>query len=776
MGSDYQFNRTDPVTISRVTNNTLVEIQRLIGTYGKTDGAIQEVLAEGTLKGQDIEAYKKNVLEPTMKYMDGTLRSVHDEVARTVLGVGKTTTPPVNLDDTPLTDLTVTGYFQWHEAIIQAALQKLFNTPIGDWPAIELESMGGVVGIAIGHIPIGNSTLGDEATKAIFSQFMGHFDQHFYDAIRGTPWRELMEGNQPWNPDNWAQEWSVIPIVGQIVGGIADLMAHVTNKIFGIDDILRKAKDWLNMLDGKCATALTEITGEYLGVAGWHPVNPGAATNPGAGIPSGYIPAALGAAVGAGLGAASGGTGGGDGGYGGGSGSGGGTGGGSGSGGDTGGGTGGGSGSGGGLGSGGLGSVGGGLGAASAFPRPTLASTWGDNLPAQFPQPQNMEDLAQEMIRRQGGRHHLLLITHFGPRDANNWLVTIPDRGNDNYIQDPGDPGDPHANSIGGADGLTGTDLNGSALMATGQPAVSSTTTTSATDQSTGLASAVPGSHDVDTYLNNDQSIKLELGGTLSPYGQFVAQAVQQYCTSQIASSAASSAALDVNGGLGVDPLSLSGLGALGALTRQQSQPGAAQPPNGPPTSPQNPAQLWLAGQGLGGMVAQNLASAKPFPGDNPGIAPVHIVKGVIAFGAPAVGALAKGVIYDLFRIKGDRIGDIPVDSVGVNDDRSKDIHQLDNPFVSPPWQTTDSSKPDFVKNPNDPETIHNGYADSEQLKQMKLPFDITGNGGIWGPTYVVPIPQSPDAGASGGASDPTAVGVGVPAGIGSSGLAGLGG
>lgn len=749
MASEYQFNRTDPATISKVANNSLAEIDQLIGSYKTINGAIQEVLAEGTLKGQDIDAYKKSVLAPTMSYMDSALHGVQSDLELTMFGATQNAClpmPVVNLDDIPQTDLTRAGYVQWHEAIINAALQKILATPIGDWPALDLESVLGPAGVALGHIPDGHgSNLGDDLIQRIDSA-LGDADHHLYDAIRGTPWREMMEGNQAWNPDDWQQQWGTVPLIGfatGLVGGLDGLIAHATNKVFGIDDILSKAKDWLNMLETSCATKLQDIVNDYLNPAGWHPVSPSSAQGS-----SVYGGAGLG--LGAGLPVLGGGDGGG-----------------SGGGGDGGGGNGGGDG----------GGSGGGPGE-PGFPPPSLGATWGDNLPQQFPQPQDMADLAKELIRRQGGRHHLLLITHFGPREGNNWLVTIPDRGNDNYIQDPGDPGDSGAsggdgNLAGAGDGSA--TLDASATGATGATGIDPATTS--TGPGTGTGS------DVDAYLNNDQAIKTELGGTLSPYGQFVAQAIQQYCTSQIASSAASSAALAVNGGLSADP-TMAGQppimypGTLGAQIGQQTPPNAAQPPDGPPTSPQHPAQLWLAGQGLGGMVAQNLAAAKPFPGDNPNLAPAHVVKAVIAFGAPAVGALAKGVVYDLFRIKGDRLGDIPVDAVGVNDARTKDVHQLDNPFTSPPWQSSDPNKPNYVKNPNDPATIHNGYADSDELQKINLPFDITGNGGAWGPTYVVPIPQSSGslAAAMGtgtsATSDPAAVGT-LSAGTGTSGIGG---
>jgi hypothetical protein len=167
-------------------------------------------------------------------------------------------------------------------------------------------------------------------------------------------------------------------------------------------------------------------------------------------------------------------------------------------------------------------------------------------------------------------------------------------------------------------------------------------------------------------------------------------------------------------------------------------------------------------GQGLGGLVAQNLSAAKPFPGDNPNLGPAHIVKSIVAFGAPIIGKKIAGVAYEFFKIKGDKLGDVPLDSVGVNDDRVKDVKELANPFTAPPWQTSDPKAKNYVKDPNDPSLIHNAYADSDQLKNTKLPFDITGNGGAWGPTYVVVIPpSSPTPGPMSASGAPVASGVG---------------
>ena len=95
-------------------------------------------------------------------------------------------------------------------------------------------------------------------------------------------------------------------------------------------------------------------------------------------------------------------------------------------------------GSGGGVG-GGTGGFGGGIGHGAPVPVAALAGTWLDKPGAtnQFPEPQNMEDIAKEVIRSQGGKFRLLLLTRFGRHDQNNWLVTIPDQGNNNPTQDP---------------------------------------------------------------------------------------------------------------------------------------------------------------------------------------------------------------------------------------------------------------------------------------------------------------------------------------------------
>ncbi len=315
-----------------------------------------------------------------------------------------------------------------------------------------------------------------------------------------------------------------------------------------------------------------------------------------------------------------------------------------------------------------------------------------------FPEPKNMGDIAREIIRKQDGNNHYLLITRFGQHDQNNWLVTIPDVGTNNSIQDPGDPGTKISSPVG-SPGVAPSS-GGSASTATPTPSSSSTATIP-------LASgAGTPSSDPNSYLNNSQNAQLEFRGQVSPYGEFVAQAVQQYCS--------------------------------------------PTPPDAP-TSPAHPAMLWLAGHGLGGMAAQNLAAKAPFPGDNPATGHTHIVKGVIGFGSPVVGADAKGVDYDLYDIPGDRVGDIPVNS-GVNDQRTASIHQLTNPFLSPPWQSTNPNGNDYVKNPTDPATIHSGYADSSELTKAQLPFQISGKGVTWGPTYVIPIPQTL-AGTTHGAS-----------------------
>ena len=330
-------------------------------------------------------------------------------------------------------------------------------------------------------------------------------------------------------------------------------------------------------------------------------------------------------------------------------------------------------------------------------PAAALAGTWLDKPGAtnQFPEPKNMEDIAKEVIRSQGGKFRLLLLTRFGRHDQNNWLVTIPDQGNNNPTQDPGDPGikpdlgadTQNGGSPLGAMGALGATPGGSLLPSSG---AGNTLPTPATPT------------DPNSFLNNAQATQSEFSGKLSTYGQFVAQAIQQYCS-----------------------------------------------PKSPdqPTSPLHPAELWLVGHGLGGMVAQNLASQAPFPGDNAHLSGAHVVKSVVAFGCPIVGVAAKGVSYDYYEIAGDRVGDIPVAS-GVNDSRSHDIHTLGNPFTSPPWQSSNPGAPDYVKDPNDPAVIHGGYADSDQLSKIKLPFQILA-GGVWGPTYVVAIPPTPGAQAT---------------------------
>jgi hypothetical protein len=353
---------------------------------------------------------------------------------------------------------------------------------------------------------------------------------------------------------------------------------------------------------------------------------------------------------------------------------------------------------------------------------------WPDNSPDQFPEPSNLEDVAREIIRKQNGGNRLLLITHFGPPNANTWLVTIADRGNSNFTQDPGDPGSA-ASGMSGGNGATVTGA-GSTLPGAYGPSLSGSN----------------GTGNPDAYVNNTQSVKLELGGALSPYGRFVAESIQQYCTLQSSTTA--------TGARNYSSSSLVGSDAGSILSRlsPSALSGSATTLSGPPTSPQNPALLWLIGHGLGGMVAQNLASQVPFPGDNPNLGPAHIVKGVIALGAPIVGTIAKRVVYSFFKMPGDRIGDIPVDAVGVNDARTKDVHMLSNPFLTPPWQSQDPSKPEYVKDPRDPATIHSAYADSPALAKVKLPFAL--KKGQWGPTYVVVIPATPTTTGSGTSSN----------------------
>lgn len=401
------------------------------------------------------------------------------------------------------------------------------------------------------------------------------------------------------------------------------------------------------------------------------------------------------------------------------------------------------------------GSGGGSGGFGGPIPAPTIATTWSDTQPDQFPQPQNMEDIASEIIRRQGGRHHLMLITHYGAPDQNTWLVTLPDRGNENFTQDPGDPGGYHDNfsatsgSDGGslASGTSGMSLTGS-TTASGASAAGS----DASNLSPGMFTD-SGTGDADTYLNNTQAIRTELAGRLSPYGQFAAEAIQKYCTSQPPDQ--SGAAQD-----GGAPLAQAGPGAgasdlggvMGNILNGAMQ-ATAPKLTCPPTSPQSPAHIMLAGHGLGGMVAQNLAAQKPFPGDNPNLSPAHVISGVLAFGAPIVGKYVPGISYNFFNMPGDRVGDIPVDTVGVNDQRAQDVQKLTNPFLSSPWQSTDPTKPNYVKDPNDPQVLHSAYADSDALKNTKLPFDLKG-AGRWGPTYVVVIPQvSTSVGSDTGAS-----------------------
>ena len=710
----YQFKHVEHHTVMSVAQDLDTCFATMLDHMGPKRQAIETLLQEGKLQGPDIDLYRNQVLPSVLDPMHYHLTEMRRQVHELLRGDGQRPTvthadfwsdppPPAQSGDadhpSAAPALRGHGYADWREAIIEAALQEIHGT----W-AEQANTWWQEAQLAIASAP-------EQALEGAFNTVTGShvtiIEQARNDimqvnqAVRDAPWRAMMEGLANANPETWS-----IPVLG----GLFDLQ----NLISGVSRVLDQAQYRLGALDSQAQQGFQNIMDQHM--KGWPNLIPQSMT---AGAGSGLrFPGAPGFGPLPGTGNSGSGTGGGNG-------SGGGTGGG-----------------------GGGGGTGDGTGTGTPpFPPPTIATTWADNQPDQFPQPQNLEDVARELIRRQGGRHHLLLITHFGPPDQNNWLVTIPDRGNDNFTQDPGDPGG-YSDNFGasaatGASSVTSlTGTTGGAAPATSdaysaQAADGAGTSTSAGQSADSVAGA-------DAYLNNAQAIRTELAGRLSPYGQFVAEALQKYCTSQppdagAAGSTATPGAL-MDGGIG------------SVLAGALSAAGHAKAPRltCPPTSPQNPALIWLAGHGLGGMVAQNLAGQKPFPGDNPNLAPAHVIKSVMGFGAPIIGKYVAGVAYDFFRMPGDRVGDIPVDTVGVNDERARHVHALKNPFLAPPWQTTDPHQPNYIKDPNDPQMIHNAYADSDELAHTKLPFDILGHGGAWGPTYVVRIPQA-TASATGG-------------------------
>lgn len=685
----YQFKHVEPHTVMAVAQGLDACFATMIDQMGPKRQAIETLLQEGKLQGPDIDLYRNQVLPSVLDPMHYHLTEMRRQVYELLRGDGRQPTvthadfwsdppPPAQSGDadhpSAAPALRGHGYADWREAIIEAAIREIHGT----WTEQVNSWLDQGLLTAVG-VP-------EQARNAIMQ-----VDQ----AVRDAPWRAMMEGLANANPETWS-----VPVLG----GLFDLQ----NFISGTSRVLDQAQYRLGALDSQVQQGFQSIMDQHM--KGWPNLIPqGVSTGAGGGL---TFPGGPGFGLPPGTGDPGSGGGSGDG-------------------------------SGGGSGDGG-GGLGGGTGDGTgggtpAFPPPTIATTWPDDQPDQFPQPQNLEDVARELIRRQGGRHHLLLITHFGPPDQNNWLVTIPDRGNDNFTQDPGDPGgysDTFGASAasGGTTSLTGT-ANGAAPAT---PAMSDAYSAQAAGAgaSSGQIAAGDNLANADTYLNNSQAIRTELAGRLSPYGQFAAEAIQKYCTSQPpdagAAGSVATPGAPMDGGIG-SVLA----GALNAAGRAKAPKLTC-----PPTSPQNPALIWLAGHGLGGMVAQNLAAQKPFPGDNPNLAPAHVIKSVIGFGAPIIGKYVAGVAYDFFRMPGDRVGDIPVDTVGVNDGRAQHVHALKNPFLSSPWQTTDPHRPNYVKDPNDPELIHNAYADSDELAHTKLPFDILGHGGAWGPTYVVQIPQ----------------------------------
>lgn len=689
----YQFKHVEHHTVMAVAQDLDTCFATMLDHMGPKRQAIETLLQEGKLQGPDIDLYRNQVLPSVLDPMHYHLNEMRRQVYELLRGDGRQpiVTPAEFWSDPP-------SPAQSGDADHPSAAPALGGHGYADWREAIIEA-------AIREI---HGTWAEQAnswleqgilTATGMPEQARTYIMQVDQAVRDAPWRAMMEGLANANPETWS-----VPVLG----GLFDLQ----NFISGTSRVLDQAQYRLGALDSQVQQGFQNIMDQHM--KGWPNLIPqgistgaggglGFPGGPGFGLPPGTGDPGLGGGSGDGSGGGSG------------------------------------------DGSGGLGGgTGDGTGSGTpAFPPPIIATTWPDDQPDQFPQPQNLEDVARELIRRQGGRHHLLLITHFGPPDQNNWLVTIPDRGNDNFTQDPGDPGG-YSDNFGASAASSGTTsltgATGGAAPATGD--AYSAQAADASGMSAGQSA--DGVSDADTYLNNSQAIRIELAGRLSPYGQFVAETIQKYCTSQppdapTSGSSATPGAL-MDGGIG------------SVLAGALSAAGRAKAPRltCPPTSPQNPALIWLAGHGLGGMVAQNLAAQKPFPGDNPNLAPAHVIKSVIGFGAPIIGKYVAGVAYDFFRMPGDRVGDIPVDTVGVNDERARHVHALKNPFLAPPWQTTDPHRPNYIKDPTDPRMIHNAYADSDELAHTKLPFDILGHGGAWGPTYVVRIPQA-TASATGG-------------------------
>lgn len=678
----YQFKHVEPQTVMVVAQGLDACFTAILEQMGPKRQAIETLLREGKLQGPDIDLYRNQVLPSVLDPMHYHLTEMRRQVSELLQGDGQPPTvdhgefwsdppSPVRSGDADHPSAAPGLRGHGYADWREAIIAAAIREIHGTWTEQVNSWLDQGILTAVG--------MPEQARDAIM-----RIDQ----AVRDAPWRAMMEGLANANPETWS-----VPVLGGLF--------NLQNFISGTSRVLDQAQYRLGALDSQVQQGFQNIMDQHM--KGWPNLIPrGVSTGAGGGL---TFPGGPGFGLPPGTGDPGSGIG------------------------DT----------GGDIGDGGGGGTGGGFGDGTgsgtpAFPPPTIATTWPDDQLDQFPQPQNLEDVARELIRRQGGRHHVLLITHFGPPDQNNWLVTIPDRGNDNFTQDPGDPGGYSdafgASATSSASSVTSlTSTTGGATPATSDAYSAQASGTGAIPvQATGDTPS-----DADTYLNNSQAIRTELAGRLSPYGQFAAQAIQKYCTSQPPDTGAADPGALMDGGIG-SVLA----GALNAAGRAKAPKLTC-----PPTSPQNPALIWLAGHGLGGMVAQNLAAQKPFPGDNPNLAPAHVIKSVIGFGAPIIGKYIAGVAYDFFRVPGDRVSDIPVDTVGVNDERARHVHTLKNPFLAPPWQTTDPHRPNYIKDPTDPALIHNAYADSDELAHTKLPLDILGHGGAWGPTYVVQIPQA---------------------------------